>query len=211
MLELRSVWYTDENNTIFIHYWISNNNLFSPYYKLTVQYQNYKSTTYQCSRIFYVFWIVRFIRFNGAKHTRLKEVWKSKGCKLILKTEPRKKKMLRNSNRDYNYKRVQDDFSRNGLECFWNPVRRQSSVLWSPAYFLVNRSLDNLAWPGLLPVRVPSLVREAQQEAVRALGVQHKLLDILHGLGHGDPLDTGLPPQLLHHHPLLLKVWHSKF
>lgn len=33
-------------------------------------------------------------------------------------------------------------------------------------------------------------------------------LDVLHSLGHGDPLDAGLSPQLLHHHPLLLDAWH---
>ena len=33
-------------------------------------------------------------------------------------------------------------------------------------------------------------------------------LDVLHGLGHGDALDAGLPPQLLHHHPLLLHAGH---
>ena len=33
-------------------------------------------------------------------------------------------------------------------------------------------------------------------------------LDVLHGLGHGDALDAGLPPQLLHHHSLLLDARH---
>ena len=33
-------------------------------------------------------------------------------------------------------------------------------------------------------------------------------LDVLHRLGHGDALDARLPPQLLHHHPLLLHVGH---
>ena len=33
-------------------------------------------------------------------------------------------------------------------------------------------------------------------------------LDVLHSLGHGDPLDAGLSPQLLHHHPLLLDTGH---
>ena len=33
-------------------------------------------------------------------------------------------------------------------------------------------------------------------------------LDVLHCLRDGDPLDAGLPPQLLHHHPLLLDARH---
>ena len=33
-------------------------------------------------------------------------------------------------------------------------------------------------------------------------------LDVLHCLGHGDPLDAGLPSQLFHHHSLLLDARH---
>jgi len=70
--------------------------------------------------------------------------------------------------------------------------------------------LDNLAGPGLLPERVGSLTGEAHQETVRELVVNHKFLDVLHGLGHGDALDAGLPPQLLHHHPPLLHMAPSR-
>jgi hypothetical protein len=33
-------------------------------------------------------------------------------------------------------------------------------------------------------------------------------LDVLNGLGHGDPLDAGLSPQLLHNSTLLLNAGH---
>ena len=36
----------------------------------------------------------------------------------------------------------------------------------------------------------------------------HVYLDVLDGLGDGDPLDAGLPPQLLHHLALLLDTRH---
>ena len=50
-------------------------------------------------------------------------------------------------------------------------------------------------------------VTSVRNEDIASFGVLAHL-DVLHGLGHGDALDAGLPPQLLHHHPLLLHVGH---
>jgi len=49
---------------------------------------------------------------------------------------------------------------------------------------------------------------EAMDETVLAFLIQNKSLDVLDGLGDGDPLDAGLPPQLLHHLALLLDTRH---
>jgi len=68
--------------------------------------------------------------------------------------------------------------------------------------------LDYLTRPGLLSERISSLTGEADQKTVGTLIVDHIFLDILDGSGDGYPLDVGLPPQLLHHHHLLLDVGH---
>jgi len=105
-----------------------------------------------------------------------------------------------------NYNTEQDDFSLKGLELFlpWKPWMRQSS----PSSSKTNRLSDDLTGPGLLPEGVGSLAGEPDHKVILALLLQDKLLDVLDGLGDGDPLDAGLPPQLLHHLALLLDTRH---
>merc|ERR1719381_28544 len=49
---------------------------------------------------------------------------------------------------------------------------------------------------------------ESNQKTVLISVFPYILLDILNSGGHGYPLDVRLPPQLLHHHHLLLDVGH---
>lgn len=70
---------------------------------------------------------------------------------------------------------------------------------------VVTPTLQNLAG-ALLPEGVHLLAGEAHQQAILGFVFRHVLDDVGHGLRDRNPLDRGLPPQLLGDGPLLLKV-----
>lgn len=80
-----------------------------------------------------------------------------------------------------------------------NTADRQSPPSLPPTH------LQDLAG-ALLPEGIHLLAGEANQQTVLRLMFRDVLHNIGHGLGDRNPLDRGLPPQLLGDGPLLLKV-----